>query len=182
MSSSTSAPPLEVRRSWVPEAIAGAGLLTLAVSSAVLVSMGTGEEGVTRVARYTARLAFLFFLPPFLASAMATLWPSARTRALVRERRALGLAFGTVHTIHMFSVIAVFQSTDQSLAGDPSNFVGGAAFALMLAMMATSNDASVRALGRKRWRALHVTGLFSLWGIFTFSYGGRVAASQSTLR
>ena len=50
---------------------------------------------------------------------------------------------------------------------------GGLAFVLMWAMAATSNDASIRALG-KNWRRLHLLGLHYLWIIFMQSFIGRV--------
>ena len=51
---------------------------------------------------------------------------------------------------------------------------GGVAYAAMYAMAATSNDASVRRLGRN-WKRLHTFGAYWIWGIFTFSYATRVA-------
>ena len=50
---------------------------------------------------------------------------------------------------------------------------GGLAFVLMWAMAATSNEVSIRALG-KNWRRLHLLGLHYLWIIFMQSFAGRV--------
>jgi DMSO/TMAO reductase YedYZ heme-binding membrane subunit len=55
---------------------------------------------------------------------------------------------------------------------------GGGAYVLLAAMVATSNDASVRALGIRTWKRLHTVGLYWLWFIFAFSYLGRVAEGQ----
>jgi methionine sulfoxide reductase heme-binding subunit len=55
----------------------------------------------------------------------------------------------------------------QSLLG------GGLAYALMFAMAATSNDASMRALGIW-WKRLHRAGLHWIWFIFAFSYLKRI--------
>jgi DMSO/TMAO reductase YedYZ heme-binding membrane subunit len=44
----------------------------------------------------------------------------------------------------------------------------------MFLMVATSNDAAVRRLGR-RWRLLHRSGLYLLWFVFAFTYSTRFA-------
>ena len=56
---------------------------------------------------------------------------------------------------------------------------GGLAYAFVLAMAATSNDASVRRLGARRWRALHAVGGWYVWLIFTQSYAPRAAADPA---
>ena len=89
----------------------------------------------------------------------------------MRQRRALGLAFATAHTIHLGALV-----TFHLLAGEVpkllSLIVGGGAYAAMFAMVVTSNDASVRRLGRN-WVRLHKVGIYWLWLVFTFSYAGR---------
>ena len=91
---------------------------------------------------------------------------------MLRRRRALGLSFATAHTIHLGALI-----TFNRLAGEVPSAVtlvaGGGAYLMMFAMAATSNDASVRRLGRN-WVRLHKLGIYWLWFIFTFSYAGRV--------
>ena len=52
--------------------------------------------------------------------------------------------------------------------------VGGGALVATAVMAATSNDAAVRALGGARWRGLHGFGMWWLWLVFTFTYGGRL--------
>ena len=44
------------------------------------------------------------------------------------------------------------------------------ACALLAAMVATSFDATASALGRRRWRQLHVTGLYYLWFVLTQTF------------
>ena len=50
--------------------------------------------------RVTARTSFALFLLTFLASSLATLVPTGRTKALLRERRFLGLSFAFSHLVH----------------------------------------------------------------------------------
>jgi hypothetical protein len=47
---------------------------------------------------------------------------------------------------------------------------GGLAYALLAAMLATSFDRSAAWLGRRRWRALHTTGIWYISFIFASTY------------
>lgn len=155
-------------------AIAGAGAL-----AAAGVGLALGENDLERwrlAARYTARLAFLLFVPVFVASAWHRLAPSALSRLVLARRRALGLAFATAHTVHLAALSAVIRAT-----GEPPELAtivgGGGAYVATFALAATSNDAAVRALGR-RWRTLHKVGVHWIWFIFAFSYFGRVSRGE----
>lgn len=71
------------------------------VSSALVVVMSAAAialqpdliEGLRSAIRATARTSFVLFLMAFTASAFAVLVPSPLSKALVRERRFVGLAF-----------------------------------------------------------------------------------------
>lgn len=94
---------------------------------------------------------------------------------LLRRRRSVGLAFAATHTVHLAALlIAIFAF------GHGSKLVtiigGGIGYLFVFAMAITSNDASVRRLGARRWRLLHATGGYVIAGIFAFSYLGRVPA------
>lgn len=154
--------------------------LALGVAGAIVAGMvaigGWSEDALQLASRYTARFAFLVFVPVYAASSLHRLWPSSRTRALVRGRRALGLAFAAAHGVHLAALTA-YQITVARVPDPPTLVVGGGAFLMMFAMAATSNDAAVRRLGRN-WRRLHRTGVHWLWLVFTFSYAGRVAEGR----
>jgi DMSO/TMAO reductase YedYZ heme-binding membrane subunit len=169
-----------VRRAARARAIAGAcaaaGALALA---AVAIGLARGEdptEAARLAARYSARVSFLLFLPVYVASAWHRLARSAASRFVVEQRRALGLAFATAHTVHLGALVA-FQVLAAERPDLPTVVVGGGAYLAMFAMAATSHDAALRRLGR-RWRTLHRIGLHWLWFVFAFSYTGRLAAGQ----
>ena len=129
------------------------------------------DERWQLAARYTARFSFSIFLPVFVASAWNRLAPGRVSRFLVRRRRALGLAFATAHTVHLvalvtYNVVAGTRPDVATLVG------GGGAYLILFAMAATSNDASVRRLGRN-WLRLHKLGVYWLWFVFALSYAGR---------
>jgi methionine sulfoxide reductase heme-binding subunit len=158
--------------SLVTAGVAGA-LLAIAIGFA----LGTGREEQWLLAtRYTARFSFPVFLLAFTASALRRFFPGEGTRALVRERRGLGLSFAAAHTVHLgalviYNVVAGRTPNLVTLAG------GGVAYLAMYLMALTSNDWSVRRLG-KNWGRLHTFGAYWIWGIFSFTYGTRVASGK----
>ncbi len=159
-----------------PIAIGIATLLALAiVAGAFLTHGGWTYEGAAAAARLTARASFLWFVTAWSASALARLWPGGWRTALLRRRRSVGLGFATTHTVHLAALLtAIF------LFGHGTKMVtvigGGIGYLFVFAMAITSNDASVRRLGPRRWRLLHATGGYVIAGIFAFSYLGRVPA------
>jgi DMSO/TMAO reductase YedYZ heme-binding membrane subunit len=154
-----------------------AALVGTGVILASLAAFPAVSDGWLHAARYTARLSFLFFVPVFYARAWHQLRPSTASRWTVRNRRYLGLAFATAHLVHLFALTRFNVATDQ--VPDVVTLVGGGgAYVFIAAMAATSNDWSVRTLGARNWKRLHTVGIFWIWGVFTFSYFGRVAEGQ----
>jgi DMSO/TMAO reductase YedYZ heme-binding membrane subunit len=167
---------LRLRRVTLPlcalVALAAGGVLAQAVLAAV-----DPAEGWRLAARHTARLSFLVFLPVYVASAWHRLAPGAASRWAMRNRRSLGLAFATAHTVHLAALVGFNVAAGQrpdlvTLVG------GGGAYLMMFAMVATSNDAAVRRLGARAWKRLHAAGIHWLWFVFAFSYAGRVAEGR----
>ena len=128
------------------------------------------RDEVGYMLRVTARLAFGLLLLAYIAR------PLVRTvgwgRGLLRQRRYLGLSVALVHTVHFGYVASLYV-----LLGEPVEWFviifGGMAFVLMWLMAATSNDWSIRRLG-KNWRRLHLTGMHYLWIVFMQSFAGRI--------
>jgi hypothetical protein len=56
---------------------------------------------------------------------------------------------------------------------------GAAAYVLLTAMAATSNDAAVRALGPRAWKRLHTVGIYWIWFMFLETYAVRIARGQT---
>ncbi|MFO0688792.1 MAG: ferric reductase-like transmembrane domain-containing protein [Myxococcota bacterium] len=175
------APPVRTYPLWLAwanrpqRAIACALALSLGVLLASLALNGTAALGWRTATRHTAQVAFLLFLAAFLASSIARLWPGPLTRALLARRRALGLAFATAQAVHGAAILLYARHARDVLEPDLS-FVGGAlGFVFTGAMAATSNDAAVRRLGLRGWRALHRTGQIVLFVILAVTYAGRVA-------
>ena len=71
----------------------------------------------------------------------------------------------------------------QSLATDQGELVvGGSAYLLLSAMVATSFDRSAAWLGPQRWRRLHTTGGYTLWVVFIFTFASSVIEAPHAAR
>ena len=151
--------------------------LSLGTVAASLALWGQSSEGWLHAARYTARLSFLIFLAPFLASSLVYWLPSPATRWMRAKRRYLGLSFALAHFVHLGALITYLE-----ISGDSRTLItllgGGGAYVMIALMALTSNDWSVRTLGPKAWGWLHWLGVWDIWFIFTFSYFGRVTKAE----
>jgi methionine sulfoxide reductase heme-binding subunit len=136
----------------------------------------TPAEQANLAARWTARAAFPFFLLVFVASSLFRLWPSAVLKSVMRRRRQWGLAFALVFTIHLVAlginliVFNVYRPLFVLLGG-------GLSYGLFYLMALTSNDWSMRKLG-KNWKLLHTVGIYYGWIIFTRSYGSSLFSPE----
>ena len=153
-----------------------AGLLAV---GAALAAGGTAAEQALLAARWTARTALPVFLVAYLASSLVKLWPGTLTRALRHRRRQWGLGFALAHAIHFAALavnVLVFGPARpwQTLIG------GGLAYLFILMMAVTSNDASMRRMG-KGWRGLHRFGIHYIWLIFFISYASRIPNPEKML-
>lgn len=146
--------------------IAAVGAVLVAVLGAAL---ERGDGIATAAARYTARYSFYWFVAAWSASALARLWPGGWRAQILFRRRAIGLGFAVAHGVHFLAVLAVLLG-----AGYKANLIalvgGGAAYVFVALMALTSNDFSVRALGRRGWALLHGVGGYVLASIFAFTY------------
>lgn len=148
--------------------------LILLVSSVPALQLATAEH-IGLMLRITARLAFGLLLLAYVARPLVQLFGLGR--AMLRERRHIGLSMAAVHTIHFGYVVAYLQTSGEPLELITAIF-GGLAFVLMWLMAATSNQAARRRLGAN-WKRLHLFGIHYLWFIFMQTYLGS-ALSNST--
>jgi methionine sulfoxide reductase heme-binding subunit len=170
MTARTHTPPLALPARAVPILLAGA----LAIVG-VLAGFWLGADHADHwllASRYTARASFVVFLIVYSASSLLRLWPSAMTKALVRHRRQWGLGFALAHTIHL-GALAYYNIIILNMPGLQALLGGGLAYGLMFVMAATSNNASMKAMGIW-WKRIHTIGIHWIWFIFTFSYFGRL--------
>ncbi len=147
---------------------------------AVLAGFHFGEsrsESWQLAARWTARVGFPIFILTYSASSLGRLWHSPLTRSIWRDRRWWGLGFAAAHTVHLFALITFLRISGETRPV-PVLLGGGFGYVLLYAMVLTSDDAAMRALG-KNWKRLHTLGIHWLWAVFFISYLGRVFKPES---
>ncbi len=145
-------------------------VLGLAAIQLGLQSGSDETEAWQLAARWTARAGFPLLIVTYSASSLARLKRNGLTKALMRDRRWWGIGFAACHTTHLFALWRYL-----TLSGEhppmPVLIGGGAAYALLYAMVLTSNAASIRVLGRN-WKLLHRAGIHYLWVVFALNYVG----------
>lgn len=120
-------------------------------------------------ARYTARFSFFLFLATYLVAPLYEVRQTRMTAWLRRQRRNMGISFGVAHIIHLGALVGFHLISGQP-ADSTTVIVGGGAYVIMLAMLATSNNRAIRTLGQKTWGRLHKFGVHYLALVFTFIY------------
>lgn len=146
--------------------------LVLTVSALTLLSVvvatlyaGGYVAGLPLVMWPTAYLAFAFFWMAFTASSLQRLKPTAYSRWATKNRRYIGLSFASVHFIHAALVLSNLSLTEESRP-IPILLAGTLAYVFIALMALTSNNASVKKLGAKNWRKLHLIGSWYVWLLF----------------
>jgi methionine sulfoxide reductase heme-binding subunit len=161
--------PIPLAGWWL---VAWTAAIVGAMTGAILVSRGITSEGLHVVLRATARTSLALFLAVFVASPLRAIWPHRFADWLVDNRRYLGVSFATSHGFHFSAIITLTR-----VSAEPPQLVtvvlGSLGYLFILAMAATSFDATAAWLGARRWKRLHATGLYYLWVVFTLtSLGG----------
>lgn len=153
----------------------------VALFAGLLAVYGAGEEGVRVVVRNSARTSVLLFSAAFAASSLRVFWRNPTTKWLLANRRYVGVSFAVSHSLHLLALVALWQVSESFRADlSPITIVfGGLAYVFLFAMAATSFDGAVAALGARRWKRLHRTGMWYIWFIFAQSYVPRALMSAA---
>lgn len=150
-----------------------------AMVGAILLAEGTGSEGIGAWLRWTARISGLLFYAAISASALRVFWDTPSVRALLANRRYVGVSAAVAHTWHLAGIVVYIRLPDiQFEAGSTTG--GALAYLFLFAMAATSFDRSAAWLGARRWKLLHTVGAWYVWGVFTFTFAGGAGASLLT--
>jgi sulfoxide reductase heme-binding subunit YedZ len=161
-----------------------ASLLVAVMCAALVIAHGSGEHGLRLVVRNTARTSFLFFVSAFVARALHTLWQTRASLWLGDNQPYLYASFAASHLIHAAAIFALAAATHgESLAGRSATTIiggGGAVAYLFIALAAAPAFPRAAAFveSHARVSALRAFGLYYVWVIFMFSYGGRAVQSS----
>lgn len=119
-----------------------------------------GAEPIVRVntqSGYVVLFLLLFNLLLGIMLAFSKKWPPW-WRWIFAERRAIGIASGLYAILHIFSYFGkeAFQSKAfEQLLTKTYLTVGFLAFLILMILLLTSNNISVKKLGIKKWKSLH---------------------------
>lgn len=129
-----------------------------------------------RAIRVTARTSFVLFLAAFTASAWASLLPGRFTRALLRERRIVGLSFAFSHLLHAMAIYLLGQLDAGFWPGRSTltNLPGSIGYLFIALLAITSYRVLAQRIGARRWKRLHTTGMWVIAAVFCYSYFKRV--------
>lgn len=145
--------------------------------SVLLLAVDSDPTEATRtVIRATARTSFVLFLAAFVASSLATLVPNAFTRALVRERRYLGLSFAFSHLVHMAAIVGYGVLNPQFWPGRSAltNTPGTIGYVFIALLAVTSFHAVSKHMSAAAWKRLHTVGIWVIAAIFGLSFFKRI--------
>lgn len=151
-------------------------IVLCAIAAAAFLMGPDAVEGSRRAIRATARTSFVLFLAAFTASSFATLLPGDFTRALLKERRVVGLSFAFSHLLHAFAIYAFGQLNPEFWPSRSAltNVPGSLGYAFIALLAITSYRPLARRLGPTAWHRLHVIGMWIIATIFAYSYFKRV--------
>lgn len=170
----TRAKPARITRMFVLTAFVAAMLA--AVFS--LVSQNQEEAGLRTAIRATARMGALVLGGTFMISSLHTFARASWSKWLLAHRRDFGLAFATVQYVHLGIVAALAIRHAESFFATTSKtsiWGGLVGYVWITGMTVTSFDGPRKSIGPRKWRWLHTSGMYLLWGIFVFSYLGRAS-------
>ena len=162
--------------------VAWAFVVMFAAVAPVAWRHGWSEEGARQVVRLSAEIGVVLFSLAFSASSIRVFWRTPASAWLLRNRRYVGLSFGSFHLLHLAALGALALAFPEPFLSDRDPVAlagGGVAYAFLVAQMVTSNDASVRRLGRARWTLLHTVASWLLWALFVLSYTPRAVVESA---
>ncbi|WMJ68254.1 hypothetical protein [Stenotrophomonas sp. 24(2023)] len=151
-------------------------VVVLACAAAAFAIGSDAADGSRTAIRVTARSSFLLFLAAFTASSFASLLPGPFTQWLLRERRIIGLSFAFSHLVHAIAITTFGVLNPAFWPGRSAltNLPGSIGYVAILALAITSHRGIARQMGPTAWRRLHVTGMWIIAAVFTYSYFKRV--------
>jgi sulfoxide reductase heme-binding subunit YedZ len=143
-----------------------------AMCTALLASTGDPHDVII----WTARTSLVLFALAYVARPANALWPSPTTKWLLRERKWLGDGFAVSHMYHLAAIIAYAYAEWDRFIGDrtKSTLLAVVAYFFVFAMVITSIDRVRKAMSKRAWNALHLTGMHLIWIVFVGSYAKRL--------
>jgi len=151
-------------------------LISGPISVAMIIAMTgadlTSGEGVSPMIQLSVRCAVPLLYITFAASAVQVLFPGPFGRWILRNRKYLGLTFAAamawqgLFILLMVIIYSDYYINEVYVMRDAIEGVTGYVF--LIAMVLTSFQPGRKLLGPKKWRLLHLSGIYFLWA-YAFS-------------
>lgn len=151
-------------RNWV--VFSFCALSTVLIPVIWLSTVDLVDNNIRLTVRHTAKPAFALLILIIAARPLRQILQTPLTAKLLQNRRSLGVAFAGVMTGHLALIVFRFSYSPELTYPVSGLIVGGSTYALIYLMFITSFDGPTRALGPKRWKLLHRTGLVMTGLIF----------------
>lgn len=153
-------------------------LLALLVAYFPFMSTQTWDSSTyLQAIQWSARFSGLLFILVFATRPLNQIMPSSMTKTLLKQRRYWGIGFALAHIVHLSTIIVKVQGYHHGdfLAVAPlsTQLVSLFLVMCMMLMLLTSNNWSIKTLGAKRWKNIHVVCLYLLAFAFTSSFLGK---------
>lgn len=145
------------RRNWT--VFLSAALATIAVAAAWLSTVELIDDNIRLAVRHSAKPAFALLILVIAARPLRQLVQKPWSAKLLQNRRLIGVAFAGVMTGHLALIVFRFSYTPELTYPTSGLIVGGGAYAMIYLLFITSFNGPTRALGPRRWKILHRTGL-----------------------
>jgi methionine sulfoxide reductase heme-binding subunit len=152
----------------------GVSAVTVSLIAAIAYALAPDPvQSLQFAVRATARTSFILFLAAFTASSLAKLWPARLTKALMRERRYIGLSFAFSMLLHAIALIVYIKTAPAAFwigRTAATNVPGSIGYLMILLLTITSFKTFARLIGPANWKRLHRAGVWFVATTFAASF------------
>ena len=144
----------------------------LLLSIFFIFSSGLDNETFDSVLIFTGRFGLILFVVSFGASKFHAIFRAGWSRLLLKNRRYLGIASALAMFIHLFWVYAKVLALPEwwETISQYEKITGLTTLFLICVMGLTSNDISLKIMGFKNWKILHLICGYAALYAFTMEY------------
>jgi DMSO/TMAO reductase YedYZ heme-binding membrane subunit len=162
-----------------PRLLALIALAVGAMCAAIANTAPSAEAGARGMIVWTARTSLVLFTLAYIARPLVQLRPAPATKALLAQRKWIGLGFAVSHGFHLIAILWLASPDFGAFvrSQDPTIVVAAATFVFLGIMSVTSIEAVKRAMSARTWRRLHWTGLQLAWLSFATTYTFAIAVN-----
>lgn len=161
-----------VKRRSAYSVYGGLALLLFGCLAISFANMDFSEAAMRGRVRIASRVALFYFILAFWAGPLWKIWKNDFSKYLFQNRRYLGISAAFSQTIFILLVSWTYSNIPRPLDEILTlreMVIGYSGMATYWILGFTSNDASVKFLGKK-WQIIHMIGLYYLWYIYINSY------------